>query len=298
MIIHKIPLLRGALVRWKNFRAKAKLFSGWNFFMHSVSATPIESILFGRDGCIYKLDDGRSYLFDPGKAVGWLYSIPFTGKFESKETAFIKNCIQEHWVCLDVGGCFGYYSVLFSKLVGKKGIVHTFEPVAINRLFLEKNIALNACSNVSVHKFALGEKQALTTIYVPEGGVSGSLRAHAEIDKCEEIQVEVKTLDGFANENSLSRVDFIKADIEGAELLMINGGAGIILKFRPIIMVEVQETSTSLFGYQPSDLFGVLYEYGYRSYVVGIDGGLIEFDFIKRLKGGLPDYNFIFIHKE
>lgn len=296
-LLEKIPLLRGWLIRWRNASAKRSLLDTYQQAMALVARTPIASISYEKTRCIYQLDDGRRFVFRPDKAAGLLYSIPYSGDFEVKETDYVKRTIKNDWVCLDVGGCFGWYTVLFAKLAGPDGTVHVFEPVPDNRECLVENITLNGCANVTVHPYALGDRPATTTIYVPEGGVSGSLRAHGGADNCKAIEVKVSTLDDFARESSLARLDFIKADIEGAELLLLQGGAEILRRFKPILMLEVQAHSTRLFGYEPKELFRFMQELGYGIFWVGIDGALVRCDASISTGSPLPDYNFIFVHQ-
>jgi FkbM family methyltransferase len=298
ILLEKIPLLRGWLWRWRNMRAKHELLEWYQRIIELLAHTPILSISYEKNSCVYQLEDGRKFRFRPDKAAGWLYTIPYSGNFEVKETCYVKRTVERGWVCLDVGGCFGWYTLLFAELAGPDGLVHVFEPVPDNRECLVENIALNGCSNVTVHPYALGEKLALTTIYVPEGGVSGSLRAHGSAVNCKAIDVQVSTLDDFMQASSFKRLDFIKADIEGAELLMLKGGINVLMRFKPMLMLEVQARSTCLFGYDPKDLFRFMQELGYAIYWVDMNGSLKLFDESVASKALLPDYNFIFIHKD
>ena len=139
-LLERIPVLRGWLVRWRASCSKRHLLKSYHTAISLVKSTPIESITYKKNRCVYKHDDGREFVFRPDKAAGWLYSIPFLGDFEAKETAYVKATVEKNWTCLDVGGCFGWYSILLSKLVGPTGSVHVFEPVPDNRECLLENI--------------------------------------------------------------------------------------------------------------------------------------------------------------
>ena len=82
-------------------------------------------------------------------------------------------------VVLDGGANIGHYSILFSKLVGRKGKVYSFEPVPPTFLELEKNLNQSGSKNVESHAFALGEKSGQATIHLPDG-ISGhaALKPH------------------------------------------------------------------------------------------------------------------------
>jgi FkbM family methyltransferase len=258
--------------------------TAYGHMLRCVKETPVSSIYFDSNGCVYSLEDGRSFIFNPNKSAGWLYSVPYTGLFEEKETEYVRRTIQRDWVCLDIGACFGWYSVLFSQLVGEAGQVHAFEPVPDNRDCLQANLALNNCSNVRINSFALGEESTATKIYIPHDGVSGSFKAHAKLDSCKIIDVDVSTLDQYFAETGINSLDFIKADIEGAEFLMLKGAEETLRKYHPILMLEVQAHS---------NLFQWLQNIGYQVYYVSTSHELVSCDDLLN-KTDLPDYNFVF----
>lgn len=294
MILNKIPGIRGLATRLKNYRQRTNQLSAYSQMMNSVRGTPVSNISFGANGCVYSLEDGRKFLFDPSRSAGWLYSVPYSGVFEQKETEFVRRTVQAGWVCFDVGACFGWYSVLFNQKVGDSGQTHAFEPVPSNRECLMSNLELNAASgNVKVNPFALGQEPGATKIYVPNDGVSGSLQAHAKLKDCQVIEIEISTLDSYVATNSLQRLDFIKADIEGAEFPMLKGAEETLRKYHPMLMLEIQAHSTRLFGYEPEDIFRWLKELGYKPYYVGTNYELVECGHLWD-GSNLPDYNFVF----
>lgn len=294
-MLNRIPFLRGLFARYRNHRQKNAQLSAYNHMMTCVGETPVSNINFNADGCVYTLNDDRKFLFDPSKSAGWLYSVPYSGVFEQKETEFVRRTVQAGWVCFDVGACFGWYSLLFNQRVGDTGQVHAFEPVPSNRECLITNLELNgATENVKVNPFALGQERGATKIYVPNDGVSGSLQAHAKLKDCQVIEIEVSTLDSYVAKSSLQRLDFIKADIEGAEFLMLKGAESTLCMYRPTLMLEVQAHSTRLFGYEPQDIFQWLFSLGYKAYYVNAEYGLVE---CGNQLNSLPDYNFVFKHE-
>lgn len=293
-MLEKFPVIRGWLARWDYKKKREELLKSYTHFLQSVTVTSIRQVKFDSRGCIYVLKDGREFLFDPEKSAGWLYTIPTSGTFEEKETEYLRRAIKPGWTCLDVGACFGWYSILFSQLVGSEGKVHSFEPVPDNRECLERNIELNNAGNIQVNSFALGAEPGISKIYVPNDGVSGSLRAHTKTKDCSVIDIDISTLDHYIYDNALEGIDFIKADIEGAEMLMLQGAEEALKKYRPMLMLEVQAHSTKHFGYEPKELFSWLQKLGYQSYFVDSNYELISCGHLLDDKL-LPDYNFIFI---
>jgi FkbM family methyltransferase len=291
----KVPVLRGWITRFNAWLAKRRLLQAYQTFRQCAGHDGIGEVRFSRDGSTFLLNDGRRYLFDPSRAAGWLYSIPFSGTFEEKETEYLRTFVRPGWVCLDVGACFGWYTLLLSRLVGSGGRVHAFEPVRSNLGCLRENVALNKSENIVLNDVALGDKAGKVTLYLPKRGVSASLRQHGSKTGCETLETTVVTLNEYVNRSGLERLDFIKADIEGAELLLLNGGLETLKRFKPSLMLEIQAHSTRLFGYAPDAIFTLLADMGYQAYYVGPDAALIPYT--PSGNSQLPDYNFIFQHK-
>lgn len=279
---------------------KLKINYTYKYLFNTINSTEINSIEFFNNHSIYKLSDGRKYIYDPSELVSRLYSIPFTGTFESKETNYIKSIIEPGWTCIDVGACFGWYSVLLSRLTGVNGLVYSFEPIKNNYKYLIGNIEANSLTNVHAFNFALGEKDDSVNLYLPKKGVSGALKAHQDIKNCEVLNVQIRSFDNLLNADikGVNAIDFIKVDIEGAELLFLKGAFKAIKKYKPILMLEVQINSTKLYKYSPSDLYNLLSEIGYEVYRVDKNGSLINFGINFKRDNLLGEYNFIFKKKE
>lgn len=288
----RVPLIRGWIARLRVWRGRRRLLEAYRVFQRCAALDAIGEVRFGASGCVFTLRDGRRFIFEPSRAAGWLYSVPFSGTFERKETDYLQRNIAPGSVCLDVGACFGWYTVLLSQQAGERGVVHAFEPVGPNRECLEANLVLNDCRNVTVNAVALGERAGRVDMFLPHHGVSASLRPHGNSASCERIDAQATTLDAYVTAAGLMRLDFVKADIEGAELQLLKGGIGTLRKFRPVLMLEIQAHSTRLFGYEPAAVFALLAELGYAAHIVAPDGALAPYH-----GGGaapLPDYNFIF----
>ena len=221
-----------------------------------------------------------------------MYSVPQTGTFEAKETDFVRGFVQPGQVCFDIGASFGWYTVLLSKLVGPAGHVHAFEPLPHNFEVLQSNVTLNECANVTLNDVALDATDGQKDLFLPDIGLTVSLRLHRYKKNYQVISCRTRTLDDYCLEKGISHVDFIKADIEGAELLMLKGAIETLRRSKPALMLECQSKVTRLFGYEPAELFTLLAELGYAPHFVADTGSLVHVD---DYHGRLPDYNFIFL---
>lgn len=76
------------------------------------------------------------------------------------------------------------------------------------------------------------------------------------------------TLDSFVTEKQIDRVDAIKLDVEGAELHVIRGADQTIRQFKPVMMVEINETTLKAAGTSAEELFNAIVSYGYKAFVI------------------------------
>lgn len=170
-------------------------------------------------------------------------------------------------VVIDGGANVGLYSVLFSRIVGAKGKVFSFEPTPPTFAQLEETLSRSGAQNVKAHSFALGSKTGKATIHLPEG-VSGhaALEPHDEAwgdVTVEPYEVEVRRLDDWAEEIDLERLDFIKLDLEGAEPLAVEGAAQTLGKHLPSIHLELSPSFMKDFDRSVENFKETLEKIGY-----------------------------------
>lgn len=156
----------------------------------------------------------------------------------------------------DLGANIGYYTRLFSKLVGSRGEVNAFEPVPMTFEQLCENT--KDCKNTILNNFAVGDKQQEKEIfYDPEDlGKSSILTESLPLKK--KAMARVIALDEYFKTNKLKHVDFVKCDVEGYELNALQGMFKTLRKFLPQISIEV-----TLSGKERLVLIELLKEIGY-----------------------------------
>jgi FkbM family methyltransferase len=138
-----------------------------------------------------------------------------------EEKRYLEFHIRPGMRVLDIGANQGMYTLLISRIVGRDGCVHAFEPDA--RLFasLRKNCEGNGAANIKLHNVALGRAAGVTKFYrskVHSGDNRLARSRHPEW--FEEIDVQVAPLDAILTGE---RVDFIKIDVQGWEREVFKG---------------------------------------------------------------------------
>lgn len=182
------------------------------------------------------------------------------------ETALLKEWVSEGSIALDVGANIGVYTRLLSKLVGRAGAVHAFEPVPVTYRALSYNAARFEDRNVVTYHAAVSDRCGIADIVLPDGGFQSFYRAHLRSDDSHSktiIRVQQLALDSLLD--ILPRVDFIKCDVEGAEMLVLIGAEELLTTRHPRILLEVQSCPQN-FAHKPQDVFDWLGMRGWHGY--------------------------------
>jgi len=177
---------------------------------------------------------------------------------------------------LDAGAHHGLYTLLASKRVGAEGRVIAFEPSSRERKRLVRHLRLNRCKNVSVQECALGDRRGEANLFVVEGREDwcNSLRPpQLDADTSTE-RVEVERADDMLARLGVARVDFIKLDVEGAELSFLQGARLSLAASRPVILAEVQEVRCRPWGYAASEIVDFLTRSNYRWFALTANSNL------------------------
>ena len=140
------------------------------------------------------------------------------GVWEPAETALCQRLLRPGMRVVDAGAHAGYYSVLFSHLVGATGGVIAFEPEPANFRMLLANLLLNDCGNVEARPLALAEGRGAEFLHLCHDN-PGDHRL-APVPGRARIRVETIDLDSAL---AGAPLDFIKIDTQGAEPRILAG---------------------------------------------------------------------------
>ncbi len=202
-----------------------------------------------------KLKDGRRFLVN--LTIGMQDSVYFVGEYERVLTEISAKLIRPGDTCVDVGANFGWYTSLMAMMAGPDGNVHAFEPMPQSFAELEQNVALMGDrTNVSIQNLALGDRLDTVKIHLFPQLTSGhaSLAVGAGAASTA-FDCKMVPLDNYLQENEVENVDFVKVDIEGAELMFLKGARRLFeQRVPPIFLMEMAVASTAHFGYHPNDL--------------------------------------------
>jgi len=212
----------------------------------------------------------------------YLGRVILDGQFESAEFAFVSRFLRPGMTVLDVGAHHGFYTLLSSKRVGTEGRVIAFEPSPRERGALLKHLRINSCRNVRVEGLALGNEEKDASLFVVEGCQTGcnSLRtpAHDVPGQFTPTPVHIVRLDDWLNIQKITRVDFIKLDVEGGELEVLHGAKDLLERRpRPLILAELQDVRAMAWGHHAKDVAAFLRSLGFRWLKPTLGGCLTKF---------------------
>lgn len=155
-------------------------------------------------------------------------------------------------VAWDIGAHFGYHSFSFASLVGDSGHVYSFEPNPFNgkrfKMHLEKNSV--QAKRITLNPIALSDTDGQAT-FVFSDDVDGSSSSGSHLEdaivplaagtyaKFKHETVECLTIDSFVAKTSPRIPQYIKIDVEGAEMMVLRGAPAFFAKHRPVIFMEV-----------------------------------------------------------
>lgn len=198
-------------------------------------------------------------------------SIYWSGFHHVSEILFLNSFLTPDMVFVDVGANQGEFS-LFAASRLKKGKVISFEPVKKQHDYLLENKALNQFEQIELYRYGLSDKAGSFPIYTSSdqdlhsGLHEGLSTLYQSGDRNEfEEEIELRVFDKEF-ENSLNRLDFIKIDVEGAELFALKGMEKQLTKFKPMILIEMNDDTFSAAGYSMREMSSYLSSLGYKAF--------------------------------
>jgi FkbM family methyltransferase len=132
-------------------------------------------------------------------------------------------------VVIDAGAWIGDFSALAAHLVGNNGKVFAFEPSI--QIMEHLKITSSFYSNLVPIPYGLGDENQTLFFHDDSGGTGSFLESQIMGDS----KSEIKRLDDWVAENHITKINFIKADIEGFERKMLLGAKQVLRDFGPIL---------------------------------------------------------------
>jgi len=167
------------------------------------------------------------------------------------------KCCRPGDTAVDVGANIGVISAFLADAVSATGCVYALEPNPSVFSLLTETISMNSYGNVIPLQVAAGSALAVSDFYIEEWGAFQPCSSLAPKTGTARAQKVIQAPLDFLLAG-VSRIDYIKLDVEGAELNVLRGAVDLIEKHRPLIQVEVHGMYMPSFGDSVADLFAFL----------------------------------------
>jgi len=215
--------------------------------------------------------------------------------YEQEEVEMILRLIQcsASETIFDIGANIGYISLCVAKTF-QEARVFSFEPIPSTFEQLCSNIKLNNINTIVPLSHGLSNQTGLVDFFFyPEGSVNSSLQQLVTTENLITIKTSVTTLDEVVQDLDVAP-DFIKCDVEGAELLVFQGGKNILQTVQPIVYTEMLRKWASKFNYHPNDIIRYFAELDYECFVIH-NNKLEPFQTVTETT---KETNYVFLHKQ
>jgi len=239
-----------------------------------------------------KLPDNFYMLLNPTEHIQ--QQLFWYGYYEKELGDLLKKFVRPGDVFLDLGANIGYFSLLIANNFPSVKVI-SFEPAAGLFQNLDDNISLNNIKNISTVNVAVGEINEEKELFVsaPDNlGMSSFKRPENYSGKNE--SVKVVAIDDWFKTSGLPGIDIIKLDIEGSELAALKGMKKVLQEQKPILIMEINPGTLSMFNLKPSDIYGHLRQLHFEGFLILENAKLEHLNHVQTNQ----TTNVLFIHKD
>jgi FkbM family methyltransferase len=156
------------------------------------------------------------------------------GTYELEKQSVIRRYVTPGMTVFDIGANAGFYTLAFSRLVGKEGRVCAFEPLAENANNILRHMNLNELQNVTLLQTAISDRNGVVGFNVAKNNAMGF------IDQAQGLyKVPTVSLDDLIADGVVPAPDVIKMDVEGAESLVLRGAKEVLTKKKAIFFIAL-----------------------------------------------------------
>jgi FkbM family methyltransferase len=208
---------------------------------------------------VYRISAG------PAKGLNFRVHMPddklyWTGTWEHDVTTAIASLIRPGMVCYDIGSHRGFMAGVMLRNGGRTA--YCFEPNPANAAKIEDLAALNPDLDLRLMRFAVGGTDGAATFSIMPESSMGKLASspfQPEAAAVDAVTVQIRSLDSLLAAGGIEPADFLKIDIEGAELTALQGAARLIAERKPSFLIEVHSRDLAI------DCRDLLVAAGYRT---------------------------------
>lgn len=215
-----------------------------------------------------QVEPAVTMLLDPEDLVS--LAILRNGAWERQSWSAIQSHLSAGAVFVDIGAHIGYFSLKAAPIVGPNGHVIAVEPNPPTVRMLEDNIRASGATVVSVHPVACADVESTLDLFgAPRVNTGQASLARANASQSgqavRKYRVRARPLDDVVKETGVSRVDVVKIDVEGAEMLVLKGSVDTLARYHPVLIVELIDSQLRQMGSSEAEVRAFLRAHGYAA---------------------------------
>lgn len=169
---------------------------------------------------------GKKWIAGSGNHGYWL------GTYELRKRSVFESAVNSGSVVFDIGAHVGFYTLLSSVLVGDRGEVFAFEPAQRNLFYLKEHLRLNSVTNATVIEAAVSNRSEEVSFEQEQGNTfTGRITSSGN------SRITAVALDEFIRNERIPIPDYIKIDVEGAELQVLSGARRTLEENHPTLFL-------------------------------------------------------------
>jgi FkbM family methyltransferase len=178
----------------------------------------------------------------PSRGMKWIarssVNSCWLGSYEFQKQKSIMKYLRPGMTAYDIGAHVGFYTLLFYNIVKPDGRVYAFEPLPENITMLKKHLTLNKMDNVVIEPVAVSNNNKEISFYKNTSTYKGNI-VKKDAKSIDVVKFLSTTIDHYVYEEKNNPPDFVKMDIEGAELLALAGMIRVLQEKKPIIFLAL-----------------------------------------------------------
>jgi FkbM family methyltransferase len=230
-----------------------------DYVEHLAQQRTIQLALYDRENDFLRLPEPREALslLESNIIADAIYWIP---KVEAR--------LPRGGIIFDVGAYRGITAQLFARAASK---VYAFEAMPENAESIRRVLKLRSISNVLVHQAAVSDAIGTSDFHILESKGHNSLGKVNTSKYLYTIKVPTITLDDFTEQSKIPSIDFLKIDVEGFELEVLKGAAGLLSSKRiKMILFEANTPVLASIGRQLAPIYEFMRSHSYA--ITDLDG--------------------------
>lgn len=192
--------------------------------------------------------------------------IYFYGHYHERyEARLIREALSPGEFFWDIGANIGYFTLVAATALQNTGGIVAFEPGKTAFQRLQENISLNTFTNITAVNLAVSNCAGEARLYLDTNiADTGANLYQGGNDRTQFEYIQTIPLDAFLAREHLLPPQFIKVDVEGAELAVLQGAANILTEFSPLLLLEMEDKNLKAAGTDKTAIQNWLSPLGYR----------------------------------